>query len=143
MSRRPGLSFRFVDASTMSKHIQTAAGTPSKRSDQPAFTRNLAREMPRADAEFSADIIEVIIDVGFAALDDHGNLPGRFAGLAPLQEFLFTFGESNYLGWVALRGMERALVWRRTSRSGGAVVHDWNSHSSSLMAWGRRNLPTT
>lgn len=80
--------------------------------------------MPRTDAEFSADVIEVIIDVGFAAIDDHGNLPGRFAGFAPLQEFLFTFGESNRLGWVALRGMERALIWRRTSRNRGAVVHD-------------------
>lgn len=116
---------------------------PFERSDQPPFTRNLPREMPRTDAEFSADVIEVIIDVGFAAIDDHGNLPGRFAGFAPLQEFLFTFGESNGFGLVALSGGVMALIGRRVSRNRGAVVHERNSHSSSVMAWGRRNLPTS
>lgn len=80
--------------------------------------------MPRTDTEFSADVIEVVIDVGLAAIDDNGNLPGGFAGLAPLQKFLFPVGEADGLRLFALRGAEAALIRRRTSRKYGAVVHD-------------------
>jgi len=124
VSRRSGVWFGFVDALTRSDHIPNIIERPPERSDQAPFPRDFPCKMTRTDPEFSADIIEVIIDVGFAAIDDHGNLPRRFAGFAPLQEFLFTFGESNRLGLDALRGGVMVLIWRRTSRNRGAVVHD-------------------
>lgn len=96
----------------------------SKHSDQPLLAGNLPRKMPRTDPKFSANVVEVIIDVGLAAIDDDGNLPRRFASLAPLQEFLLPLGESDRLRRGVLRGVVMALVWRRTTRNRGAVVHD-------------------
>lgn len=100
-------------ASARPDSIPTAAEDSVRlSSDQPPLPRNFPRQMTRADTEFPTDIIEVIIDVGLAAIDDHGNLPGGFAGLAPLQELSFPVCQSD--GWrlFALQGLKVGLVWR-------------------------------
>jgi hypothetical protein len=101
----------------------TAEDMPSDGLDQALFACDFSREMTRTDAEFSADVIEVIINVGLAAVDDDGDLPRGFAGLAPLQKFLFPVRQSDYLKLFALRGVCLGLGWRQASGISVGVIH--------------------
>lgn len=74
----------------------------SKRLDQASFAGDFSREVAGTYAEFSADVVEVIINIGLAAVHDHGNLPRRLASLAPLQELLFPLRELDRLKLIAL-----------------------------------------
>lgn len=59
------------------------------------------RQPARADAEFSTNIAEVIINPCLSAIEDPSDLPGRFANGTPLQDFLL-FGRE-------VRGDSRCL----------------------------------
>ena len=66
-----------------------------------------------ADADFSTNIVEVIIHSCLRAIEDPSDLPGRFANGTPLQEFLLFGGD--------LRGI-RVAVGLGGSRVGLELV---------------------
>jgi hypothetical protein len=101
----------------------TAEDMPSDGLDQALFACDFSREMTRTDAEFSADVIKVIINVSLAAVDDDGDLPRRLAGLAPLQKLLLPVCQSDRLKSFALRGVYLGLGWRRAPGISIGVIH--------------------
>lgn len=87
-------------------------GTGSRRLNQTLFQRHDHSDPARSHAEFSANVTKVVIHTGLGALDNLGDLPGRLANGAPLQDFLFPGSELDRAGLLALLWLETDLGGR-------------------------------